>query len=87
MVRQEVLRHEDTGLADWSQQEIADFLQTGRNAHTAAFGGMAEVIEHSAQHMSDADARDRRLSGKPPRPAWPCRIRAQGRGRHHCEAL
>ncbi len=50
------LRHEDTGLADWSQQEIADFLQTGRNAHTAAFGGMAEVIEHSAQHMSDADA-------------------------------
>ena len=50
------LRHEDVGLASWSQQEIADFLKTGRNARTAAFGGMAEVIEHSAQHLSDADA-------------------------------
>jgi alcohol dehydrogenase (quinone), cytochrome c subunit len=50
------LRHEDVGLASWSQQEIADFLKTGRNARTAAFGGMAEVIEHSTQHLSDADA-------------------------------
>jgi sulfur oxidation c-type cytochrome SoxX len=50
------LRHEDTGLASWSQQEIADFLKTGRNVHTAAFGSMAEVIEHSTQHLSDADA-------------------------------
>lgn len=50
------LRHEDTGLATWSQQEIADFLKTGRNTHTAAFGSMAEVIEHSAQHLSDADS-------------------------------
>ena len=50
------LRHEDIGLAGWSRQEIADFLKTGRNARSAAFGGMAEVIEHSAQHMSDADA-------------------------------
>jgi alcohol dehydrogenase (quinone), cytochrome c subunit len=50
------LRHEDTGLASWSEQEIADFLKTGRNARTAAFGSMAEVIEHSTQHLSDADA-------------------------------
>ena len=50
------LRHEDTGLASWSQQEIADFLKTGRNARTAAFGSMAEVIQHSTQHLSDADA-------------------------------
>ena len=50
------LRNEDTGLAGWSQQEIADFLKTGRNARTAAFGIMAEVVQHSAQHLSDADA-------------------------------
>ena len=50
------LRHEDIGLASWSQQEIADFLKTGRNARTAAFGSMAEVAEHSTQHISDADA-------------------------------
>ncbi|MDI9850081.1 c-type cytochrome [Rhodoblastus sp. 17X3] len=50
------LRHEDVGLASWSQQEIADFLKTGRNARTAAFGSMAEVVQHSAQHLSDADA-------------------------------
>lgn len=49
------LRHEDVGLASWSQQEIADFLKTGRNARTAAFGSMAEVVQHSAQHLSDAD--------------------------------
>ena len=49
------LRQEDTGLANWSQQEIADFLRTGRNAHTAAFGSMAEVVQHSAQHLSDGD--------------------------------
>ena len=50
------LRHEDVGLGAWSQQEIADFLKTGRNARSAAFGSMAEVIEHSARHLSDADA-------------------------------
>ncbi len=50
------LRHEDTGLASWSQKEIADFLKTGRNVRTAAFGSMAEVIQHSMQHLSDADA-------------------------------
>ena len=50
------LRHEDTGLAGWSQEDIADFVHTGRNARTAAFGSMAEVIEHSTQHLSSADA-------------------------------
>ena len=50
------LRNEDVGLAGWSRQDIVDFLKTGRNARTAAFGGMAEVIEHSAQHLDDADA-------------------------------
>ena len=50
------LRNEDTGLADWSQHDIADFVKSGRNAHAAAFGSMAEVVEHSTQHLTDADA-------------------------------
>jgi mono/diheme cytochrome c family protein len=50
------LRHEDVGLASWSRQDIADFLKTGRNARSAAFGSMAEVVEHSTQHLNEADA-------------------------------
>lgn len=50
------LRHEDTGLASWSQQDIAEFLRTGRNDRSAAFGSMGEVIQHSTQHLTEADA-------------------------------
>ncbi len=50
------LRNEDTGLAGWSQAEIVDFLKTGRTTRTAAFDGMGEVVEHSTQHLTAADA-------------------------------
>ncbi len=65
------LRHEDVGLASWSQQEIADFLKTGRKARTAAFGSMADVIQHSTQHLSDADtsAIAAYLASRPARPS------------------
>lgn len=43
-------------VANWSKQDIADFLKTGRNDRTAAFGSMAEVVQHSTQHLTDADA-------------------------------
>lgn len=49
------LRNESAGLASWSQEEIVDFLATGRTSRTAAFGSMAEVISHSTQHLSKAD--------------------------------
>jgi sulfur oxidation c-type cytochrome SoxX len=49
------LRQEATGLGDWQKQDIVQFLKTGRNDHTAAFGSMAEVVEHSSQHFSDDD--------------------------------
>ena len=45
------------GLAHWSEDDIVEFLQTGRNAHTAAFSTMAEVIEYSTQHMLEEDLR------------------------------
>jgi len=43
------------GLGAWSEQEIATFLKTGRNSHSAAFGGMADVVTNSTQYMSDED--------------------------------
>lgn len=49
------LRNESTGLASWSEGEIVDFLRTGRTDRSAAFGGMADVVEHSTQYLSDAD--------------------------------
>lgn len=44
-----------TGLGSWSEDEIVEFLKTGRNDKTAAFGGMSEVVEDSTQYMSDTD--------------------------------
>ncbi|MBO9537576.1 cytochrome c [Herbaspirillum sp.] len=43
------------GLGNWSEQDIAMFLKTGRNSHSAAFGGMADVVANSTQHMTDDD--------------------------------
>lgn len=45
------------GLEDWSEDDIVEFLKTGRNERTAAFSIMSEVIELSTQLMSDADLR------------------------------
>ena len=43
------------GLGSWSQADIVAFLKSGRNGHSAAFGGMAQVVGDSTQHLSDAD--------------------------------
>ncbi len=45
------------GLGDWSVDDIAEFLGTGRNAHAAAGGAMADVIRYSTSLLSDADRR------------------------------
>lgn len=49
------LRNEGAGLASWSEDEIVDFLASGRTDRTAAFGSMAEVVSHSTQHLSETD--------------------------------
>lgn len=46
--------HKD-GLGSWSEDELVQFLKTGRSDRTAVFGGMSDVVEHSMQYMSDAD--------------------------------
>lgn len=44
-----------TGLGSWSEQDIADFLKTGRSDKAAVFGGMTDVVINSTQHMTDQD--------------------------------
>jgi mono/diheme cytochrome c family protein len=44
------------GLARWSASDVADFLRTGSNTHTAAFGGMSDVVAHSTQYLTTQDA-------------------------------
>jgi mono/diheme cytochrome c family protein len=52
------LRTDGAGsLRDWSEDELAQFLRTGANSRGIAFGSMSDVIIHSTQYMSEADAR------------------------------
>jgi len=46
-----------TGLKSWSVEDIAEYLASGRNAHSHADGPMAEVVLNSTSRMSDADIR------------------------------
>ncbi|MHB8476855.1 MAG: c-type cytochrome [Steroidobacteraceae bacterium] len=46
-----------TGLGRWNIEDITEFLRTGRNAHAAAGGAMADVITYSTSLMSDDDRR------------------------------
>jgi len=43
------------GLGRWSQADVAQFLKTGHNQFSTAFGTMIEVINNSTQHLSDED--------------------------------
>lgn len=43
------------GLLSWSGPDIVDYLKTGRNTHTAAFGAMTEVVANSTQYLSRPD--------------------------------
>ncbi|WP_345827341.1 cytochrome c [Pantoea sp. BRR-3P] len=63
------------GVPRWSEQEIVDYLQTGRNDKAAVGGEMKSVIEHSSSHMTDADLKAiaaylKFLGGNPPLQAY-----------------
>lgn len=45
----------ETGLASTPLAETVRLLQTGRNGQAGVSGPMAEVVQHSLQHLSDAD--------------------------------
>ncbi|HZE55854.1 MAG TPA: cytochrome c [Bradyrhizobium sp.] len=46
-----------SGLKSWSVDDIAEYLQSGRNGKSNASGPMAEVVLNSTSRMSDADVR------------------------------
>jgi mono/diheme cytochrome c family protein len=43
------------GLGNWSADDIVQFLKTGRNSKTAAYGPMSEVVTNSTSKLNDAD--------------------------------
>jgi mono/diheme cytochrome c family protein len=43
------------GIGGWSEDEIVAYLKTGHNSTSAATGLMAEMVDRSASHMTDAD--------------------------------
>ncbi len=43
------------GIGSWSQDDIVEYLKTGRNAHSGATGLMAEVVADSTSHLKDDD--------------------------------
>ena len=45
----------ETGLGDWEVGEVVDLLKTGVSERGAVFGPMATVVQHSLQHLTEAD--------------------------------
>jgi mono/diheme cytochrome c family protein len=45
----------EAGVADWPLADITQLLKTGSTARASMLGPMAEVVQHSTQHLSDAD--------------------------------
>lgn len=45
----------NSGLGRWSEADIVEFLKTGKNKFSSAFGTMVEVVNNSTQYMTDAD--------------------------------
>ncbi len=43
------------GLGDWTEDDIVSFLKTGRTAKAVAYGPMAQVVQDSTSHLTDAD--------------------------------
>lgn len=45
----------DHPVARWSEQDIVDYLATGRNDHSAVVGKMTSVVAHSTSRLSEED--------------------------------
>lgn len=43
------------GLGSWSEDDVVEYLKTGRNTRANAAGPMAEVVANSTSHMEDDD--------------------------------
>lgn len=49
------LRNPNSSVAKWSVDDLKDYLQTGRNAHSAVIGPMKLVVEESMQYATEDD--------------------------------
>jgi mono/diheme cytochrome c family protein len=69
------------GLPRWSESQIVDYLQTGRNNGAAVAGEMTSVVEHSTAHLKDDDlhAIAAYLKQLPPVPARGPAVKPQGK--------
>lgn len=45
----------NAGLGRWTEEDIVQFLKTGKNRWGSAFGTMVEVVNNSTQYMTDSD--------------------------------
>lgn len=68
------------GMARWTQQDIVDYLLTGRNRTAAVAGEMTQVVAHSTSHMrtADLDAIAAYLKSLTPATASAARVKPQG---------
>ncbi len=73
------------GIGGWSDDDLAEYLSTGHNAHTDAAGPMAEVIAGSTSKLHEEDLRaiavylkDQKGLPASPTPAPPREIMAAG---------
>jgi mono/diheme cytochrome c family protein len=69
------------GLPRWSETQIVDYLQTGRNNGAAVAGEMTAVVEHSTAHLKDDDlqAIAAYLKQLPPAPPRGPAVKPQGK--------
>ena len=49
--------NKESGLGDWSLQDISDYLHKGVSARGAVYGPMSEVVYNSLQYLTDDDIR------------------------------
>lgn len=49
----EITNSKTSGIGDWSEQQIVDYLKTGGNHMAVAAGPMAEAVTNSTQHLTD----------------------------------
>ncbi|MFI8480139.1 c-type cytochrome [Pseudomonas sp. NPDC078700] len=54
-VAPDITANAHTGIGKWTNEDLIQYLKTGANRYDIASGPMAEEIENSSQHWSDAD--------------------------------
>ena len=51
----DITSHPQTGIGDWSVEELKQYMKTGNTPRSQAAGPMAEVVDHSLRYATDAD--------------------------------